>query len=240
MDVFAQVAKYQPKVIAIFMGEKSSTFDESRFPDVNCYYIPGMKLIESGNKNTTTKSVMSGLGANMDEEMQNYEGKPEGFIYSRNGILAFDQNGNLAGTGKISKDLSLDKMPLTIGKKMGAFEYTNLADLSKDFVKKGKPMKARKKMKAKKPRVYDYVSFNVPEFEVSDSKGNNTSFNSIVKEAPMTVVVFIYLDSEIDGQSGTESGANFSSTVQTVAAAEKQLKLLVKAEKEIFGKKVAL
>jgi hypothetical protein len=239
MGIFAQVAKYQPNVIAIFMGEKNQTFDESRFSDINCYYIPEMKLIENGNKNGTTKSVMSSLGANMDEEMQEFEGKPEGMIYRRNMILAFDKNGILAGSGKMSKDLHLDKIPLTIGKNMGNYEYTNLADLSKQFIKKDKPMKAGKKMKAKKPRVYNYVTFNVPDFDVSDSKENKTTINTIVKGSQMTVVVFIYLDNDFDTKSGSESGAGFDDTMQTVAA-EKQLKLLVKIEEEIFGKKVNL
>ncbi|MBI9055725.1 MAG: hypothetical protein JEY96_18030 [Bacteroidales bacterium] len=239
VGIFAQVAKYQPKLVAVFMGEKNQTFDENRFSDVNCYYIPEMKIIESENKNTTTKSVMSGLGVDRDEEMQEFEGKPEGMIYRRNMILAFDKNGILAGSGKMSKDLHLDKIPLTIGKNMGNFEYTNLAELSKQLIKKDKPMKAGKKMKAKKPRVYDYVTFNVPDFEVSDSEGNKTTINTIVKDSQMTVVVFIYLDNDFNTQAGTENGAGFESTVQTVAA-EKQLKLLVKIEEEIFGKKVNL
>lgn len=175
----------------------------------------------------------------MQEENQNFKGKPEGFIYARDMILAFDKNGILAASGRMSKDLHLDNVPLTIGKKMGNYEYTKLADLSKQFVKKDKPMKPGKKMKAKNPSVYNYVSFNVPDFEVSDSKGNNTTFNSVVKGNPMTVVFFIYLDSDFDAGGNIEEKTDFSSTVNTMAA-EKQLRLLVKAEKDIFGKKVHL
>ena len=57
LGVFAQ-AKYQAKVVVVFMGEKNATFDESLFPNCEFYYTPG--IVASEKKVNTLSGKIAG------------------------------------------------------------------------------------------------------------------------------------------------------------------------------------
>lgn len=49
VNVNAQkLSKMAPKVIAIGIGEKNLTFDESMFPDIDIYYTPNLIINDYG------------------------------------------------------------------------------------------------------------------------------------------------------------------------------------------------
>lgn len=216
VSIFGKGFKYQPKVVAIFLGEKSPNFDEERFSDIDFYYV-------------------------VKEKYKN----PEGMLKNleANEALAFDKNGTLVS---YSKDIV---SALNMGFSGSNFitssrgEYTNLDELTKEYVKKGKVMKSGKKFKGKDPQVLTskYISFTLPDFNLKTADNKDASFNSITKDNPLTLVIIVHLEGDTDGSKGTESGANksgsqFIKDVSGTLSFDKQLKALISAEEIIFGK----
>lgn len=218
VTVFGQVSKYQPKVIAMFLGEKSPHFDENRFPDIDFYYI-----VKEKYKNP--KGMLEGMDANK--------------------ALVFDKNGTLVTlTNNVNSTLGID-MGYYLSTKKG--EFLTLHNLSKDYIKKGDEMKLGKKFKGKHPEKLSasYISFPLPDFNVAKADGEKVLFNSLVKDNPLTLVVLLHLDSDDDGAKGLESGADktgkqFMNDVDQTYRFEKQIKALNSIENEIFGKKTNL
>ena len=211
---FSKGYKYQPKVVAIFIGEKSPNFDESRFPDINFYYI-----VKKNYKN------------------------PKGMLvnFEANQALTFDKNSTLVSYTKDIVSALNSSNSNFITAKRG--EYTNLDELTKEYVKKEDEMKMGKKFKGKDPNKLsnNYISFQLPDFIVNNSNNKEVSFNSITKGNPLTLVIFVHLDSDTDGSKGTESSANksgsqFMKDVSGTLSFDKQLKALNSTEEVIFGK----
>lgn len=214
LSMFGQARKYPPKVVALFLGEKSQNFDESRFPDIDFYYV-----VKKNYKN------------------------PKGMLvnFEANQALAFDKNSTLVSyTKDIISNLNNSNSNFITSKRG---EYTNLDNLAKQYVKKGDEMKMGKKFKGKDPNKLSdkYISFQLPDFTVNTAANKEVSFNSITKGNPLTLVIFVHLDSDTDGSKGTESGANksgsqFMKDVSGTLSFDKQLKALNSAEEVIFGK----
>lgn len=213
-NMFGKGFKYQPKVVAVFIGEKSDNFDESRFPDIEFYYI-----VKKNYKN------------------------PKGMLvnFEANQGLAFDKNGTLVSYTKDITNALNSSNSNFITTKRG--EYTNLDVLTKKYVKKEDEMKMGKKFKGKDPKKLSdkYISFQLPDFIVNNAKNKEISFNSVTKGNPLTLVIFVHLDSDTDGSKGTESGENksgsqFIKDVSGTLSFDKQLKSLNSAEEVIFGK----
>jgi len=216
--LFGQI-KHKPKVIAIFLSPKSDNFDKSRFPDIDFYYVKKVKY-----KN------------------------PEGMLnYKAGQALAFDKNGTLVSfTNIIGSDM--DHWPdhgNFFTSKRG--EFTKLPDLIHEYVKKEKTMKEGKKFKGKDPNVLStkYISFKVPDFTVYTEDDKKKSFAELTSGNPMTLVVFVYIDPDIDGTKGTESGENktgkqFIKDINHTVYIEKELSDLKKIEEVIFGRNMRL
>lgn len=228
MTVSGQVAKFPPKVIAVHIGDKNPTWDESRFPDIEFYYLPNLKLVEgekTKKKSTGMKAFQAAMNAGSvgyEEFKFELEGTPQEVIDLKlgpNKALVFDKNGTFAASQNIDNDTHLDRLPFHTG--VGdAKEYANMGDLMRDFCKKGKTVKEGKKMKATgkkdkatKERAYrlaDYRTFHLPDFEVTSSKGDNVTLSQLTKGNPATMVVFFYTNPDFDYSKGTESGAEKS------------------------------
>ncbi len=217
-NLFGQI-KHKPKVIAIFLSPKNESFDTARFPDIDFYYVKKIKY-----KN------------------------PKGMLnYKAGQALAFDKNGVLISfTNIIGSDM--DNYPEGgnfFTNKRG--EFTKFSDLTKDYIKKGKVMKEGKKFKGKDPNVLStkYISFKLPDFKLYTENDTEVSFAELTKGNPMTLIVFAYLDSDIDGTKGTESGESktgkqYLKDVNHTLFIEKELSDLKKIEEVIFGRDMRL
>jgi len=178
LSIFGQVSKYPPKVVAIFLSEKHPQFDESKYSDIDFYYI-------------------------IKKKYKNPEGMLKGITGATN--LLFDKNGILiTQLGYSSTNSSIgEAYSKSVRKKVVTddelFDYTYLDEYTKTYIKKGKEMKPGKNLKSKHPEMLsdDYESFKLPDFKVTDINGKEYSFNSLVTGEPLTLVVFmsLYYDS---------------------------------------------
>jgi antitoxin component YwqK of YwqJK toxin-antitoxin module len=173
-SIFGQVSKYPPKAVVVTLGEKHPDFDDSKYPNVDFYYV-----IKKKYKN------------------------PEGMLQGINegDIFLFDKNGVLINFLQYSYNSDLGQAFYSRKRKKVVtddqeFDYTYLDDYTKTYIKKGKVMK-EKNVKSKHPERLskDYMSSKLPDFKVTDKEGKEYSFNDIVSENPLTLVCFVYFDS---------------------------------------------
>lgn len=229
-------AKYQPKVVVLFAGEKNATFDESKFPNCNFYYTPGIKVAETKK----AKSLLGkALGAISYE--RTYTGSPEEFYFTKMEYATFfDKNGVISGLYKTFDNI------LTSSKRnlYGTPNFENYNKFSRNFVKKGKTTKKAKKDPRKPKFIFDYYGRQLPkDFDVEDASGKKHSLKNLVSGNDLTLLYVLYLDPKIDFNKGLESGANkkgkeylkdvYSSTKGIIG-----LGLLEDFEGEFFGHRV--
>jgi hypothetical protein len=215
---FAQV-KYQPEVTAIFLSPRNESFDPSRFPDIDFYYV----------KKTKYKN-------------------PDGMLnYKAGQALAFDKNGVLISfTNIIGSDMDYwpDQGNFFTAKRG---EYTKLYDLTREYIKKNKTMKEGKKFKGKNPNILStkYISFKLPDFPVYTADNQEKSFAELTKGNPLSLIVFVYLDPDLEGKKALENGENktgkqYRKDINQTLNFEKELSDLKKIEEVIFGKNMRL
>ena len=222
LSLFAQ-AKYQAKVVVVFMGEKNAFFDESKFPNCEFYYTPGIIGTEK-KVNTLSGKIAGDITGN--DYSQTYDvtfsGTPEAAYKTKmTETVLFDKNGYVSGLYK-----SFDNIVLSPKKNLqGTYDYSNYNDVSKDYIKKGNETKKAKKEPKKPNHLFDYYGMEIPfDFEVENAAGEKKSLRSLVKEEPLTILHTLYISPDAD-LTGKNIGA---------------LKVLFELEKNIFGNKVVL
>lgn len=241
LGAFAQ-AKYQSKVVVLFMGEKNPTFDESKFPNCKFYYTPGIKA-QVKELETVSNKMMANAGIKKEGMAYDidYRGTPkEAYIMPFNGGLFFDQEGIISGRYK-----TFDNILISPKKNLqGSYDFVTYNSFSKDFVKKGKTTKKAKKAPKKPKQIFDYYGMELPnDFEVEDAEGNKVSIKSLVKGEPLTLLYVLHLKTDYDFNAGQESGADksgkeFINDALNTNAGIKKLKTLIDIESAIFGHKV--
>lgn len=224
--------KYPPKVIVLFVGEKNTTFDESKFPNCNFYYTPGIKIKEKKAKVLFGKSTY-------DLE---FSGTPEEFYHTKmvGDVYFFDKNGIISGRYKnFDYILTSRKRGLT-----GSPKSENYKVFSKGFVKKGKTTKKAKKQPRKPKFLWDYYGLQLPkDFEVEDASGKKASLQSLVTGNNLTLLYTIYLPPTTDLNKGMESGdkkksLKFIKDALNTSKGIKALDLLSDFEGEFFGHRI--
>lgn len=243
LGAFSQ-AKYQAKVVVVFMGEKNSTFDESMFPNCEFYYTPGIVATEKKANSLSGKIAGSITGDDYSETYDiSFSGTPEAAYKTKiTETILFDKNGYVSGLYK-----SFDNIALSPKKNLqGTIDFTNYNVVSKDYIKKGKETKKAKKAPKKPKHLFDYYGMEIPfDFEVENAAGEKKSLRSLVKGEPLTILHTFYLSTDIDFKSGLESGANktgkeFLSDQNKTNQSFNALKILFDFEEEIYGNKVNL
>jgi len=239
---FAQ-AKYQPKVVVLFMGEKNSTFDESKFPDFKFYYTPGITVETKETKSLTTKLSEKIIGTELEGTVYDlsYKGTPqEAYFTNMDGVTFFDKNGVISGRYKSFKNILLSpKKSLS-----GTYDFDNYDSFSKGYVKKGDTTKKAKKGPKKPDNLFDYYGMQLPkDFEVEDVSGKKSSLQSIVSGENLTLLYVLYFDAKYDLNKGLESGADKKGTeylkdMNNTSTGMNRLSKLVDLEGEMFGYKV--
>ncbi len=245
--------KYKPKVVVVVLGPKNPTFDESGFPDLHFYYTPELKLKEntlfksSKNTNKNAWSSALGIGATAGKESNDYyTGKPapivEHEIHSGTAYI-FDKNGTVNAetfSGKRKYFNNQTKFMVKFNKLKRNWETESFGNLMKDLVKKGNTLKLSKKAK----KTSHLLGKKIYDFKVIDKGGKEIDIQSLVKENPATLLLFLYINPKYNLLKGKESGAgkkgkDYMNQVAQTAAADKQIAPLYNLEKGIFGKKTA-
>lgn len=235
-------AKYQAKIVVLFMGEKNPTFDESKFPNCSFYYTPGIKGSEEKVESAASKGLGAlGIKGTESDYKVTFSGIPEE-AYKTNICKAvlFDKNGNVSGSYK-----TFDNVAVSPKKNMqGAITYVSYNSFSKDYIKKGDETKKAKKAPKKPKHLFDYYGLPFPyDFEVENAQGEKTMVSELVKGEALTLFYALYLSPEIDLQAGMESGKDkkskeyINASINT-AKGQKKLEFLVALEKDIFGHRV--
>ncbi|MDD4179561.1 MAG: hypothetical protein PHH14_05880 [Candidatus Margulisbacteria bacterium] len=158
------------RTIGLHLGAKNQTFDESKYPDIDFYYLPKVKW--SYNKASGTPEVVvswlekKGLSLN------------EMVLLDKNGIVDF--TGFLAPGKKVTEVHDL------------GFLYT-LEERLKRLVEEGREAKKV----SDKPMKWDWVSdlegHKFPSFEVVTSTGEVTTTSAIIgrDDKPKLMIVFM-------------------------------------------------
>lgn len=209
--VFAQISKMAPKVVLIGIGEKNPTLDESKYPNLEFYYTPGLK--SNATASATTKSALSIAGV----AKETFSGEPK-FIETiwnekqmQKGFMLFDKNGLC-----VTQGYEITRQGGDIGRRLCA-DKDKLQDHLKDYVKKEKEgKKSKKDMKMKKSDFM--IGHNMPEFNVVTPSGEEKPINDIIKGQP-TLVVFFQLASDVDIEEGKKSDQSDKSGKELFAAA---------------------
>lgn len=235
---FAQ-AKYQAKLVVLFMGEKNPTFDESLFPDVDFYYTPGIIATEKKTESLTNKALGSVTGVDYSEAYDvSFSGTPEAAYTTKiTETVLFDKNGYVSGLYK-----SFDNIALSPKKNLqGTIEFVSYNAISKDFIKKGKETKKAKKDPKKPKHLFDYHGMEIPfDFEVENAAGEKSMIRDLVKGEALTILHTLYLPKDADFKSGMESGADktgkeFLSDGHETGKAFGFLKMVFELEESIYG-----
>jgi hypothetical protein len=239
--VFAQ-AKYQAKVVVLFYGEKNATFDESKFPNCNFYYTPGITAEVKEIKGASNRMLgAAGIKKEGTAYDINFSGTPtEAYSVHMAGGYFFDKNGAICGNYR-----DMDNIILSPKKNLqGVYERTNYKSFSKDFIKKGKTVKKAKKDPKKPKTLFDYHRLEMPnDFEVVDAEGKKFSIKDIVKGEPLTLMYVLYIKPDYDFKAGMESGENktgkqFINDAINTNSGIKKLAPIMDIEEGIFGNKV--
>ncbi len=192
-----KLSKIAPKIIAVGIGEKNSSFDESQFPDIDVYYTPtlivnnyGLTLEERVNEAIKYENIPFYKSKIMVGEP--YSGTPK-FIIDANSdrpitstYMLFDKSG-LCYT--IGHDITLNADSKTSNKK-------TFGDNLSAVVKKDKIVKP-----AKKPyttsKTQSIIGNKLGDFPIQTIDGETLELNSLLGEEPV-LVVFFYLDPELN------------------------------------------
>ena len=258
---FGQVAKYQPKVIILFLGEKNPTFDESKYPDLSFYYTPELELVKSEKAKSQSSGKkafgsLTGFSSQSSAEANDeYTGTPAEIINLAIGardVYLFDKKGVFSGKlwGTFGDDdRKLDDWSFLLsGKKKtvvtgGApYDTKKLGDFAKDFVKKGKTtgkVKNAKVKKGKQPTLHNMYGEKWPDFKVQDASGKEVDFSEITSGNPLTMVCTLYLEKDYDMNKAKESGEGksgkeYMNSIAEDLATEKAVSGLSNLESQIF------
>ena len=262
---FGQVAKYQPKVIILFLGEKNPTFDESKYPDLSFYYTPELELVKSEKAKSQSSGKkafgsLTGFSSQSSAEANDeYTGTPAEIINLAIGardVYLFDKKGVFSGKlwGTFGDDdRKLDDWSFLLsGKKKtvvtgGApYDTKKLGDFAKDFVKKGKTtgkVKNAKVKKGKQPTLHNMYGEKWPDFKVQDASGKEVDFSEITSGNPLTMVCTLYLEKDYDMNKAKESGEGksgkeYMNSIAEALATDKAVSGLSNLESQIFKYRV--
>ena len=208
------------KVIAIGVGDKNVTLDESKFPDISVYYVPTM----SANMNLDGKMV--------------FKGKPEvitkWFNCSNdvNNFLVVAQNGVIYDQGK----------SITAGTDMLNVDTEKKGNLYKAIrnVLRGKEKKESKK--AIKPcDDGGFIKRKLPNFSIITPDGDQTTTDAVIPKDIPTLVIFFYLNPEAYIGGDKEGDVDIRSKEYMSRMAESMSGVmgaqpLIQVERELFGR----
>lgn len=191
-------SKWDLDVIMVGIGAKNPTFEESRFPDLQIVYTPG--LVSQAQTGGTGKAALSLLGGR-----EIFKGSPKILeewwekTDLRNHTILFDKNGVGSWEGFVGRRGGI-LSSAGYGKKEG------LDKMLKLICKKGKTTKPKAKKKFKPKKVDAILNRKMPDFDVVTVSNETKSISSFIDNGRPTLVVFFQISPDADLQEAKESG----------------------------------
>ncbi len=194
-----KLSKIAPKIIAIGIGEKNESFDESQYPDLDIYYTPtlivnkyGLSLYDRTKEYIKASTIPFYKSKKMIGEQ--YSGTPKLIIdftsnsdrSITNTYMLFDKEG-LCYT--IGYDATLSSNRQNANKKTFGDNLTAM-------VKKGKTIKAAKKL-YRIGKNHSLIGNKLGDFPIQSIGGETMELKSLLGEEAV-LVMFFYLDTDLD------------------------------------------
>jgi len=227
-------SKWDLDVIMVGIGAKNPTFDESRFPDLQIVYTPG--LVSQAQTGGTGKAALSLLGSSVQEV---FKGSPKILeewwdkTDLRNHTILFDKNGVGSWEGFIGRRNG-------ILNSAGYGKKEELEKMLKRICKKGKTTKLKAKKRFKSKKVDTILNRKMPEFNVVSVSGETKSISSLIDNGRPTLVVFFQISPDSDLQEAKvsgkgKSGKQFMKAMVRGAAGAGWEHTFVSMESELFS-----
>lgn len=191
LNSYAQ-PKYDIKVIAVGIGEKNPSFDESKFPNIEFYYTP--ELISKAEVDETGKAVVALLG---DGAREIFEGKPDILAKwwddkdLRSYAVLFDKNGTGTWQGKLRREEILDNSG------EGA-EESVLDDALEVLIEDEEVTDFDEDKEFDYTDDDSFLETKMVDFDVTTPGGEIKSIKSVVENGKTTLLVFFQISKDVD------------------------------------------
>lgn len=196
-SVFAKKTEV-PEVVLIGIGAANQSFNEAQYPHLKFYYTPELEYKKQKGDGSKGASILASVADEMLIGDPKFLSDVNGYHDLIKSYFLFDNSGVCYTQGyDITRRNSL--MQAT------GPDDKSLEDAFKETIKKGKVQKLNKKeMKMKKSEYM--IGYKMPGFKVTDSKGKEIAIQTITESGKPVLIVFFYLESNIDIQEAKKSG----------------------------------
>ncbi len=208
------------EVIAIGIGERNSTLDESKFPNTTVYYTPSIKITHMalGEKKFSGNPSFLAKWFNTSGEANDF------LVLGKNGIV-YDQGKSIV-EGQYMEKVETERK--------GSFERAAYAVTVKDRTLK----ESRKPLDVSDEK--GFIRRRLPSFTMTDTEGNSVNSTSVFENGKPKLVIFFYLNPDTYIGSEKESGDEIRSKEYMRGRMESSsgvegVRALIQVERELFG-----
>ena len=212
---------YAPKhVIAINLGPKNPTLDESKFPDIKFFYTPNIKW----DTNKTT-----GKPAFLAEWLNKNGMRPDqAVLLDKNGFGAFEC-------------FLMTNTKIEDNKILGDIE--NMGEALKAVVEKGRTSDDRTGKKMDLSMISATYGRPFPDFEIVNSAGEVTTTQNAIAAAGLPTIVFVYyIPKDHQFKDAESSMKDVTSMMQAIggianmSVSDDRLEKLNRIETDLYGR----
>jgi hypothetical protein len=207
-------------VIAIHIGPKNATFDESKFSDIKFFYTPNLKYTDkavTGTPVVLTKWVNKGL--RLDE------------------AIVLDKNGNGSFIGFLMRDKRIEDA-------FSQGDLDSLGNVLKSVVEENRATPHTTDKPLKLDDLSGILGKQLPNIEMENAAGEATDTQTVIydgKELP-TLVYFFRVPPQHKFQSAEEAMKDVETPMQALAgiagmsASDEHYSIFERLESELYGR----
>lgn len=213
-------AKEDIEVIAIGVGEKNVTLDESQFRNISVYYTPGITV----SHEALGKKKFSGKPSFLVEWMSATGEANDFLVLGSNGVV-YDQGKSIIA-GRYMSDVETERR----GEFSKAIEGVN---------EKGRTLReSRKEIDFEDEK--GFVKRKLPAFTLTTTNGDKVSSKAVLENGKAKLVIFFYLNPDTYIGAEKDEGAKVRSKEymrgrMESAGGVEGVRALIQVEREIFG-----
>lgn len=210
----------ESEVIAIGIGEKNSTFDESVFKNIKIYYTPSVKV----EKKALGEKSFSGSPKFLTSWF-NTTGEPNDFFVMGSNNVVYDQGKSIIA-GSSMLDVETERK--------GTFKKAIAMVSDKERTIR----ESRKEIDVEDEK--GFVKRKLPAFALADVNGNTVSSSSVIDNGVPKLILFFYLDPDkyigVEKDDGTEvrSKEYMRGRMESASGVE-SVRALIQVERELYG-----
>jgi len=209
----------EAEVVAIGIGDKNATLDESKFPNMDIYYTPSISV----TGNSAHKSY-AGEPAFLAEWM-NGIGEPNDFLILGSNGVVYDQ-----GTAILDEAYVTEADTERRGNILKAVERVTEDD--KTF------RESRGDVDVEDEK--GFVRHTIPLFTMMTPSGNSVNSDAVFENGKAKLVIFFYLDADtyIGGEDDSRAevrGREYMRGRRESSSGVKGVQSLIQIERELFG-----